>query len=302
MTPSRRLIEDPPLANNSKLRPTSHAPSAAVDDVVAPSSSSSAAAPASSGRKKTFAARKPPAGPGNALHNALGGEVPLPPRTGSSPLSARRDHEHNSQHAAETLRRNAGGLGEFGRLYELCLDLNVGCAHGRHHKPIPAGTRCPKCYAAAVADATAEIEARTAGVVENRGANVAAHKAACDPSGDKHTCASCGVHGDEMELHIVDDDPASAFFKAFSVDPTSAYGIAFIRAAEAAGLGFDALSRKPFSDIRSFVRFALRGAPDTGGYTGSLSPGGQRAGAAGPLPRIRFSPVLLHRGPELQTL
>jgi hypothetical protein len=134
-----------------------------------------------------------------------------------------------------------------------------------------------------VADATAEIEARPAGVVENRGANVAAHKVACDPSGDKHTCASCGVHGDEMELHIVDNNPASAFFKAFSVDPTSAYGIAFIRAAEAAGFGFDALSRKPFSDIRSFVRFALRGAPDTGGYTGSLFTGGAAGGGGGPV-------------------
>jgi hypothetical protein len=184
--------------------------------------------------------------------------VPLPPRTGSDPPSARRDHEHNSQHAGETLRRNAGGLGEFNRLFELYLNLNVGCTHGRRHKPIPAGTKCEQCYAAALADATAEIEAETAGVVKNRGANVGEHKGAIDPSGAKCVCAGCGEHGDDMERHIVDDNPQSAFFKAFGLDPKSAYGIAFIRATEAAGFHFDALSRKPYSDIRSFVRFALQ--------------------------------------------
>ena len=71
-------------------------------------------------------------------------------------------------------------------------------------------------------------------------------------------------------------------------------------------MGFDALSKKPFSDIRSFVRFAPRGAPDTGGYTGSLFNGGAASGGGGPsssdLGLTRCLPVLVHRGPELQTL
>ena len=206
-----------------------------------------------------------------------------PARDGTERLNPAPDHEHDAQQAVQTAHRATGATGAAvcQGIFNTSHKMNVGCKHGVGGAPIPAGTLCVPCDAAQSARGVLEIKAVTAAVVQQGTLNAKTFQDARSFTANKCNCASCGAR-DCAKMTRVALVEGSKFHEVVGIHAGKRSHRGRIRGFEKGGVGRDAVSGMPFNDVRSYVRIADRGAPDTGAHTGTPSSDAAAGGGGGP--------------------